>query len=141
MEMVIALVVVAILSGVAVPVYTDYVEKAEIKTAVRDIRFLEGAIERHHTEFERYPNQLAGVVKPELTDPWGNSYRYLNLQIAPPPGVQPRKDKNLVPINSDYDLYSMGKDGETKAPLTPKVSHDDVIRANDGAFVGLAWRY
>ncbi len=50
----------------------------------------------------------------------------------------PRKDRFLVPINSDYDLYSKGKDGESKAPLSPKVSHDDIIRANDGAFVGLA---
>ncbi len=26
----------------------------------------------------------------------------------------------LHPINSDYDLYSMGKDGETVLPLTAK---------------------
>ena len=51
---------------------------------------------------------------------------------------QPRKDRFLHPINSDYDLYSMGKDGESVGPLTAKKSHDDVIRANDGSFVGLA---
>jgi general secretion pathway protein G len=54
------------------------------------------------------------------------------------PPVQPRKDRFLVPINSDFDLYSMGKDRETVAPLTAKKSHDDIVRANDGAFVGLA---
>jgi hypothetical protein len=58
------------------------------------------------------------------------------------PGVgqpsQPRKDRFLHPINSDYDLYSMGKDGESVEPLTAQKSHDDVIRANDGSFVGLA---
>jgi general secretion pathway protein G len=52
-----------------------------------------------------------------------------------------RTDKNLVPLNSDYDLYSMGKDGESQIPLTVKISHDDIIRANDGAFVGLAIDY
>jgi general secretion pathway protein G len=140
MEMLIALVVLAVLSGVAVPMYADYAEKARVKTAVRDIRFLEGAIERHHTEFGRFPSQLAGVVTPALTDPWGNAYQYLNLQSGDP-GLKPRKDKNLVPLNSDYDLYSVGKDGLTKPPLTPKESHDDVIRANDGAFVDLALRY
>jgi general secretion pathway protein G len=57
------------------------------------------------------------------------------------PGDKPRKDKNLVPLNSDYDLYSMGKDGESQIPLTVKISHDDIIRANDGAFVGLAIDY
>lgn len=51
---------------------------------------------------------------------------------------KPRKDRFLHPINSDYDLYSMGKDGESVEPLTAKKSLDDVIRANDGSFVGLA---
>mgnify|MGYP003396753916 CR=1 FL=1 len=51
---------------------------------------------------------------------------------------KPRKERFLHPINSDYDLYSMGKDGESVEPLTAKKSHDDVIRANDGSFVGLA---
>ncbi len=49
-----------------------------------------------------------------------------------------RKDRFLVPINCDYDLYSMGPDGETTAPLTAKKSRDDIIRANDGAYVGPA---
>ncbi|MBX3120823.1 MAG: prepilin-type N-terminal cleavage/methylation domain-containing protein [Fimbriimonadaceae bacterium] len=51
---------------------------------------------------------------------------------------RPRKDRFLHPINSDYDLYSMGKDGESVEPLTAQKSHDDIIRANDGSFVGLA---
>ncbi len=51
---------------------------------------------------------------------------------------RPRKDRFLHPINSDYDLYSMGKDGESVEPLTARKSHDDIIRANDGSFVGLA---
>lgn len=54
------------------------------------------------------------------------------------PSARPRMDRFLHPINSDYDLYSMGKDGETVLPLTARQSHDDVIRANDGSFVGLA---
>jgi general secretion pathway protein G len=53
-------------------------------------------------------------------------------------GGQPRKDRFLVPINSDYDLYSMGPDGASTPPLTAKASHDDIIRASDGAYVGVA---
>jgi len=52
-----------------------------------------------------------------------------------------RKDRFLVPINSDYDLYSMGSDGESKPALQNPVSRDDVIRASDGAYIGLAERY
>src|SRR3546814_2125030 len=44
----------------------------------------------------------------------------------------------LNPLNSDFDLYSMGKDGVTKSQITNKDSLDDVLRANDGAFVDLA---
>lgn len=50
-------------------------------------------------------------------------------------------DRSLHPLNSDFDLYSMGKDGNTAKPITAKISQDDIIRANDGGFVGLARRY
>ena len=73
------------------------------------------------------------------TDPWGNPFQYTNLGTAPPGAA--RKDKFLVPINSDFDLYSMGPDGESVAALTAKPSRDDIIRANDGGFVGLASEY
>ncbi len=53
-------------------------------------------------------------------------------------GAKPRKDRFLVPINSDYDLYSMGADGESVEPLTAAKSRDDIVRASDGAFVGVA---
>jgi general secretion pathway protein G len=49
-----------------------------------------------------------------------------------------QKDRFLVPINSDFDIYSMGKDKDTVAPLNPPKSHDDIIRASDGGFYGLA---
>ena len=49
-----------------------------------------------------------------------------------------RKDRFLVPINTDFDLYSMGADGASVGPLTSAVSRDDIVRANDGGFVGLA---
>ncbi|MCK5721428.1 MAG: prepilin-type N-terminal cleavage/methylation domain-containing protein [Gammaproteobacteria bacterium] len=49
-----------------------------------------------------------------------------------------RKDGNLVPINTNYDLCSFGKDSKSKAPLRAKDSHDDIIYANDGAYIGLA---
>jgi general secretion pathway protein G len=52
-----------------------------------------------------------------------------------------RKDHKLNPINSDFDLYSTGRDGQTKTQITNKDSLDDIIRANDGGFVGLARNY
>ena len=54
---------------------------------------------------------------------------------------QARKDHFLVPLNSDYDLYSKGPDGKSSPPLTAEASRDDIIRANDGAYFGLASDY
>ncbi|MGD9272343.1 MAG: hypothetical protein PVH08_14815, partial [Syntrophobacterales bacterium] len=45
------------------------------------------------------------------------------------------------PLNSDYDLYSMGTDGMSAPALTNDVSQDDIIRADDGAYTGLAAEY
>jgi general secretion pathway protein G len=52
-----------------------------------------------------------------------------------------RRDKNVNPINSDFDLYSKGADKNSKMQLDNKVSLDDVVRANDGDFYGLASKY
>lgn len=51
---------------------------------------------------------------------------------------QVRKDRNLNPINSDFDLYSMGPDGATVSALTAPRSHDDLVRARNGSFFGVA---
>jgi general secretion pathway protein G len=51
---------------------------------------------------------------------------------------QARKDRNLVPINSDYDLYSVGPDGRSVPPLTAHHSQDDIVRARNGAYIGPA---
>ena len=52
-----------------------------------------------------------------------------------------RKDKNLVPINSDFDLYSMGPDGESVSPLTANSSRDDIVRGRNGDYIGNAAEY
>jgi general secretion pathway protein G len=35
----------------------------------------------------------------------------------------------------------MGPDGDSRRPLTAQKSRDDIIRANDGAFIGIAQDY
>jgi general secretion pathway protein G len=47
----------------------------------------------------------------------------------------------MVPINTDFDLYSMGRDGQSLAPLAAPTSRDDVVRAANGAFIGLASKF
>lgn len=52
-----------------------------------------------------------------------------------------RRDQNTLPINSDYDLFSLGPDGMSSIALNAQVSLDDVIRANNGSYFGLASEY
>jgi general secretion pathway protein G len=138
-ELVIGVAIVAVLTAVAVPQYVGYLKRAELKQAIADIRMLETLIGRHHAEMGTPPDDLGATVDPLPNDPWGNPYEYVRIEGGDPSTC--RKDKNLHPINSDYDLYSKGPDGDSKLPLTAKASHDDIIRANNGAFVGRAEDY
>ena len=46
-----------------------------------------------------------------------------------------------APYRRQYDLYSVGPDGESVPPLTAKHSRDDIVMANDGGFIGVASDY
>jgi general secretion pathway protein G len=142
-ELLIAVAVIALLGVIAVPVYVEHVDEARINTAKTDIKLISLLIERHRTiNNQRLPDKLEDLTDPVPLDPYGNGYQYLRIEGAGLKGKgKLRKDKNLNPLNTDYDLYSMGKDGDTKLPLTAKPSRDDIVRASNGAFVGLAIDY
>lgn len=141
MEVIIALVIVGVIAAVAIPMYNDYIERTKITQAKSDIVDMDSLIAQFQSDnLGQFPNSLGDIGKAALLDPWGNPYRYLNLTTMNGNG-QVRKDKNLVPINSDFDLYSRGNDGASQGPLTAPVSRDDIVRANNGRFVGLASDY
>lgn len=141
LELMLALALAGILVGLALPVYRDYVRRAQVSAAVQDLGKIQMALARFRlNNNEALPPDLAAVGLAGLRDPWGRPYTYLNF--AGIMGVGPmRKDRNLVPINSDYDLYSLGEDGGSVPPLNAGVSRDDIIRGNDGNYVGLAENY
>ena len=141
LEIVIVLGIVGLLAAIAVPMYADYRYRALVAQAKSDIIDIGVEIARFQSDnVGQPPDDLAGIGKDGLLYPWGSPYKYLKLvDLVAQVGV--RKNKNLVPINSDYDLYSMGPDGDSKGPLTAKASRDDIIRANNGRFVGVASDY
>lgn len=142
-ELLVAVAMLVAISAVAIPSYQNYMNDVRINNVRKDFVLIEAHIERFRTENGgSLPDALNETAATNLTDPWGNPYRYLNIEDAAGPGLgKVRKDKNLVPLNTDFDLYSMGKDGKSKPPLTAAASHDDVVRANNGAYVGLASEY
>jgi general secretion pathway protein G len=130
---------VGLVAGVGVPAYLEVVERTRVYRAIADIGELSLQLYRWETNIGTFPPNLAAAGLDGRLDPWGRPYFYLELSTANPGDV--RKDKNLVPINTDFDLYSAGKDGETARPLTAQKSRDDVVRASNGAFIGLAEDY
>lgn len=132
--------IMTLLAAVAYPSYRSMLDRRDIEEAILDLREIESGLERFRTINFRYPNTLAEAGLAGGTDPWGNAYQYLDIATAANPGLL-RKDQNLVPINTDYDLYSLGKDGVSMPPLTANPSRDDVVRANNGGFFGLAVDY
>lgn len=137
-ELMLTLAIVAILASVALSSYRDAVEKTNYAIAVADITMIEGSLERYFVIHGSFPADLSSISF--TNDPWGNPYEYLNMKLAKGNGKK-RKDKNLVPVNNDYDLYSKGPDGKSASPFTSKNSYDDIVRANDGDYIGKAEDY
>lgn len=140
LELMLATVVAATLATLAISSYSSYMEQARVAKAEADLTWIQSRIALYQSTTNQLPTSLAAIGEAAMLDPWGHPYQYLDFTGLRGKG-QMRKDRNLVPINSDYDLYSAGQDGATMPPLTVKVSHDDVIRANDGGFIGLASDY
>ncbi len=138
-ELMLVVAIIGVLAAIALPSYAKYLDKANVAKAISEIYALQGTIQQYQIENYRNPDSLADVGAQSMTDPWGNPYQYLNLDKNGNGGA--RRDKSLNPLNSDYDLYSKGKDGNSKLPISQKDSLDDVLRANDGKFIDLAEKY
>lgn len=119
--------------------YQRYIEKIQVLAVVADIRNIDKTIAAYKALAGSCPADLKTIGMDQMRDRWGQPYRYLRVQDAKKSDL--RKDRSLHPVNSDYDLYSVGKDGKTNTPFTAKASQDDIVRANDGAYVGLVSEY
>jgi general secretion pathway protein G len=127
-----------IVGSFAIPAFNGYVERSRVARAVSDI----GTISLKLHRWQRDGNTLPGdLAEASLTgvDPWGRPYVY--LRAADASRAQLRKDGELVPLNTDFDLYSLGPDGVSALALPAAPSRDDVVRAGNGAFIGIAANY
>ena len=142
-ELLLGIAIVATLGTIGVPLYNNYIDKARLSAAITDIRAIEMEVTKYQAERGKLPDTLGQVGLADRLDPWGQRYEYLRIEGLDKKDVQGkwRKDRFLVPVNSDYDVYSMGKDGQSLPAFTAKASRDDVVRANNGAYVGLASDY
>jgi len=136
-EVALALAVVAVLVAIALPLYSGYQYRGQVVQATNDITSLAAQMEIYYHTHQQYPASLADIGADTRVDPWGFPYQYINHALVNGNG-HVRRDRSLNPLNSDYDLYSVGRDGVSKYPITQSESLDDVIRAQDGQYYGLA---
>lgn len=140
-EISIVVLIIATLSSITVPVYISVMEEAKKEGTQEEMRQIEIRITEYLAMQGELPDSLAEIGMDTVLDPWGRPFEYTKIAGAKGGVGKLRKDQFLVPINSDYDLYSKGPDGKSTSALTAKISRDDIIRANDGAFFGPASEY
>ncbi len=135
-ELMLVVLLLGVLVAVALPFYKGYQERVRVHRAVLDITAISVAASNYSIDNRAYPASLADIGLAGKLDPWGNPYVYYNIAANGKGGA--RKDHALNPLNTDFDIYSPGADGKSKPQITQKSSLDDVIRASNGAYVGLA---
>lgn len=136
-ELTITMALIALLASIATPALTGYVERARTNRAI-------GEIGRVSIELYRWRTNNGGVFPDALADanivmdldPWGNAYVYSNVA-----GGGPARTAAGDPVNTDFDIYSVGADGLTAASFGAGSSTDDIVRANNGAYVGRVEHY
>lgn len=136
-ELITVVVVMGILAtlGVARTKYT--IEQAKTARAIGDLRALTNDIGGYQSSGNALPATLVDIDRAGLLDPWGRPYVYVNFSL----GGGHRTDVFGIDLNKEYDIYSMGPDGASATSLTSGPSQDDVVRGNDGGFLGRASRY
>ena len=141
-EVVIVCGLIGTLSMIIVPRLLGYAERNREQEAIVDIALISADIDQYIMDFGTPPQSLADVGQDSRKDPWGRPYEYLKIFEGDASAVgKSRKDHSLVPVNSDYDLYSMGPDGKTGAPFTDSKARDDIVRASNGGFIGPVYEF
>lgn len=136
-ELLVIVAIIGTLSALVIPAAVQYLQRTNVRRVVIDLNKLEFEVVTFEKLEGRYPTDLAELGSGSHVDRFGYPYQYLSCEHKDWKG-KARKDRFLVPLNSDFDLYSMGPDGKSVSPLTAQASRDDIVRANDGRYIGPA---
>lgn len=140
MEVVIVLLVVSALLAACIPAYLEHAEQLRLVEVQRDMGVMELRIQRYYADRGEYPPDLDTIDMGGEEDPWGKPYQYRNVSTREGNGIL-REKQGGTPVNRDYDLYSMGPNGESQNQLLALASQDDIVRAEGGEFIGFSAEY
>jgi len=136
-EIMIVVAIIGTLVVLAYPFYRRYMTRTQLVKAIRDMRVIEEELTVYELANGNLPDSLEAIDRHTFQDPWGHPYQYLKYANYVSTDLF-RKERFLFPLNEEYDLYSNGPDGQSEPELSAPASLDDIVRANDGTFIGPA---
>ncbi len=112
-EVLLVLIILVILGSLAANIFTGTQDKANVKSTIIQIGFIEDALDRYRLDMNKYPEDIEDLweepsdedeakkwtpyMEKVSEDSWGNPYEYL---------AEGEKNPNK------YDLWSNGPDGD-----------------------------
>jgi prepilin-type N-terminal cleavage/methylation domain-containing protein len=139
-ELLIVMAIISVLSTIGFYQYSSFIQRTKVTKAIADVKEIARLIDDFQERNGRYPASLDDLERGPFRDPWGNLYQYVNISEDDKKGAdkqKARRDRNQKPINTYYDLWSNGADGDYQQQVNGAKSRDDIICAWDGSFVGL----
>jgi general secretion pathway protein G len=151
-ELIVVIGVLAVLVLLGMGVYSHFINQAKNTRAIAEIRLLEKEILDFWQTNDRLPDTLAELGRGAMLDPWKTPYQYINFDTTAGwediRRITKKKDNGKGKgkgksdaLNEDFDLFSMGKDRMSAPDLDDGSSLDDIVRADDGRYAGLASEY
>jgi len=137
----VAVAIVGLLMAVALPGYQNFIDKGNAAESSAAMLEVQNKIEIYIAQHNAMPASLDDLGVELEKDKWGNDFVYIPLEGHEANLQYARADAAIVVLNSDYDLWSPGKDGMTNKVITHDAAQDDIIRAGNGAYFGLAKDY
>ncbi len=140
LEVLVAMAGTATILAIALPVLEGAQEDLRRHEAVTDLQVIQFQVTKFELKYGTIPANIAALDLNEdvATDPWGAPYHYLNYEYAVSPDFVPREDQFLKPVNTAYDIFSQGPNLDHHKNLSNWRSKDDIVRASDGEFIGVA---
>lgn len=136
------LLIMGVLASIAISPLRVAIQKAKVAKAIGDIKAIQTDLMGIESSEQPLPGSLSAIGRGGVLDPWGQPYVYYPFPtpVVGIPGGS-RTDRFSVNVNNTFDLYSLGPDGSSALPLTAGSSQDDIVRANNGGYVGLGSKY
>ncbi len=136
-ELMVVIAIIGILAAVAIPGYQSFIDKGKAAETAASMVEVQSKLEIYFAQHNSMPDSLAALGV-SLKDEWGNDFIYLPIEGHPENLPYARVSKNFAVLNEDYDLWSPGKDGASQKAIESEAGQDDIIRANNGSYFGLA---